>query len=203
MEENDRAAQRWRRVGTPLLAAALFFTTASMAAAAQEIALQMDPKRSTINFTLADVLHTVRGTFQLKRGDLHLDPVSGKLRGEIVVDAKSGVSGNAMRDRKMHREVLESDRYPEIVFRPDRVEGTVSLSGQSSIYIDGIFSIHGKEHERRVPAEVKTGPGDWTATLHFAVPYAMWGMKNPSTLFLKVSESVDIDLTTSGHLTRP
>ena len=49
MEENDRAAQRWRRVWTPLLAAALFFTTASLAAAAQEIALQMDPLHSTID----------------------------------------------------------------------------------------------------------------------------------------------------------
>jgi hypothetical protein len=32
------------------------------------------------------------------------------------------------------------------------------------------------------------------------VPYASWGMKNPSTLFLKVSESVDIDLTAAGTL---
>ena len=68
MEENDRAAQRWRRVWTPLLAAALFFTTASLAAAAQEIALQMDPLHSTINFTLGDVLHTVRGTFSSSGG---------------------------------------------------------------------------------------------------------------------------------------
>ena len=41
-------------------------------------------------------------------------------------------------------------------------------------------------------------PGYWTATLHFAIPYAKWGMKNSSTLFLRVSESVDIDLTASG-----
>ena len=54
-----------------------------------------------------------------------------------------------------------------------------------------------------VPAEVKIAPGYWTATLHFAVPYVEWGIKNPSTLFLRVSESVDIDLTTSGNLTQP
>jgi len=35
------------------------------------------------------------------------------------------------------------------------------------------------------------------------VPYAKWGMKNPSTLFLKVSESVDIDLSAAGSVTRP
>ena len=108
-----------------------------------------------------------------------------------------------MRDRKMHREVLESDRYPEIVFRPDRVEGTVSLSGKSSVRVHGIFTIHGADHELTVPAEVEMSPDHWTATLHFAVPYEKWGMKNPSTLFLRVSESVDIDLTAAGSVTRP
>jgi hypothetical protein len=35
------------------------------------------------------------------------------------------------------------------------------------------------------------------------VTYAQWGMKNPSTLFLRVSESVDIDVTAAGTVTRP
>ena len=179
------------------------FLSIAMAAAAQDVALQLDPQRTTINFTLGDVLHTVRGTFQLKRCELRLDPASGKITGEIVVDTKSGVSGNGMRDRKMHREVLESDRYSEIVFRPDRVDGTVSLSGKSSVRVHGIFTIHGADHELTVPAEVEMSPDHWRTTLHFAVPYEKWGMKNPSTLFLRVSESVDIDLTAAGSVTRP
>jgi len=175
----------------------------SVAAAAQDVTLQLDPQHTTINFTLGDVLHTVRGTFQLKQGALRLDSAAGKLGGEIVVDAKSGQSGSGMRDRKMHREVLESDRYPEIAFRPDRVDGTVSLQGKSSVHVHGIFTIHGAEHELTAPAEVKIAPGYWTATLQFAVPYVQWGIKNPSTLFLRVSESVDIDMTASGILTGP
>jgi hypothetical protein len=89
----------------------------------------------------------------------------GKLSGEVVVDATSGESGKGMRARKMHREVLESDRYPEIAVHPDRFEG-----------------------------------GRIIATQHFTsqVPYAKWGMKNPGTFFLRVSESVDIDVITVG-----
>lgn len=189
-------------MGPPVLAA-VFLLAVSVHAVAQEALLQVDPQHSTINFTLGDVLHTVRGTFQLKRGELHLDPASGKLTGEIVVDAKSGASGNTMRDRKMYREVLESDRYPEIVFRPDRVVGSPSLQGKSTVQVHGIFTIHGADHELMVPAVVQMAPGYWNATLHFAVPYVQWGMKNPSTLFLRVNESVDIDLTASGNLTRP
>jgi hypothetical protein len=77
------------------------------------------------------------------------------------------------------------------------------VPGKSSVRVHGIFSIHGSDHELTVPAEVETFPDHWTATLHFVVPYAKWGMKNPSTMFLRVSESVNIDMTTAGALARP
>ncbi len=183
--------------------AVAFLTLVSVTAAAQEQALQADPQHTTINFTLSDVLHTVRGNFQLKRGALRLDPASGHLAGEIVVDARSGVSGNGMRDRKMNREVLESDRYPEIAFRPDRVDGNLAPQGKSIVRVHGMFNIHGSDHELTVPAEVQLFPDHWTASIHFSVPYTKWGMKNPSTLFLKVGESVDIDMNVGGNLSRP
>jgi hypothetical protein len=41
----------------------------------------------------------------------------------------------------------------------------------------------------------------WTANVHFTVPYAKWGMKNPSTLFLKVNDTVEIDLSAAGSVT--
>jgi polyisoprenoid-binding protein YceI len=202
MKEDTQAFRR-SRVRPPFLAVIVFLAVARIAAAAQDVAFHLDPQHTTVNFTLGDVLHTVHGTFHLKQGSLRLDPASGKLTGEIVVDAKSGESGSGMRDRKMHREVLESDRYPEIAFRPDRIDGTVSLQGKSSVRAHGIFTIHGSDHEITVPAEVEVSADHWSATLHFAVPYANWGMKNPSTLFLRVSESVDIDLAAAGTITRP
>jgi polyisoprenoid-binding protein YceI len=192
-----------RRFYCQLLAVPALLVVASIGAAAQSLAFQLDPQHTTITFTLGDVLHTVRGTFHLKRGSLRLDPAANNLTGEIVVDARSGESGSGMRDRKMHREILQSDSYPEIAFRPDRLEGTVLPQGKSSVRVHGSFSIHGADHELTVPAEVEMFADHWTATLHFAVPYVNWGMKNPSTLFLKVSESVDIDLTATGTVTRP
>jgi polyisoprenoid-binding protein YceI len=171
---------------------------AGVAANAQSLTLSLDPQRTAISYTLGDALHTVRGTFQAKSGALQFDPASGKLSGEIIVDARSGQSGSGMRDRKMHREVLESDRYPEIAFRPDRIEGAVAPQGKSTVRVLGSFWIHGSAHELTVPAEVEVSPNHWVATLHFAVPYVQWGMKNPSNMFLKVSEAVDIDLTARG-----
>jgi polyisoprenoid-binding protein YceI len=171
-------------------------------AAAQDTAFQLDPVQTSVKFTLADVLHTVRGSFRLKRGALQFDPGSGKITGEIVVDAASGDTGNGMRDRKMHNEVLESSRYSEIAFRPDRIDGAVAAQGTSAVMVHGIFSIHGTDREITVPAQVDTAADHWTAIVHFNIPYEKWGMKNPSTLFLKVSDSVQIDLTAAGNVTR-
>jgi len=201
--KEDAHGFRRGRVRWPLLGTIALVAIAAVAAADQDVRFQLDPQHTAVNFTLGDVLHTVRGTFHLKQGSLLLDPASGKLTGEIVVDTKSGQSGSGMRDRKMHREVLESDRYPEIAFRPDRVDGTVLPQGKSTVRVHGIFTIHGSDHELTVPVEVEVLSDKWTATLHFAVPYASWGMKNPSTLFLRISESVDIDLTTAGTIARP
>ena len=199
-----RKAQRclsWRRLGWAI--STLLLASLVISAAAEGAAFQIDPSQTSVKFTLGDVLHTVQGTFQLKHGSVELDPASGTISGEIVVDAKSGKSGSAMRDRKMHNEILESERYPEISFRPDRIEGAVAPQGESSIRVHGRFNIHGVDREITVPAEMERSEGRWTATVHFTVPYAKWGMKNPSTLFLRVNDCVEIDLLAAGSVVRP
>ena len=169
---------------------------------AQDTVLQIDPSQTKVEFTLADVLHTVHGNFLLKRGNLRFDAVTGKASGELVVDAASGASGSGARDRNMHKNVLESARYPEIVFRPDRVEGKVTLQGTSHVGLHGMFSIHGAGHEITLPAVVENDDGQYAATMTFAVPYVQWGMKNPSTLFLRVSDKVEITIHTVAHAAR-
>jgi polyisoprenoid-binding protein YceI len=195
----DKLKRNIARLGT--VAACLWWASLAPQASAQELVLRCDPAQTAANFTLGDVLHTVKGTFDLKRGELHFDPASSKLTGEIVFDAPTARSGNQSRDRKMHKEVLESARYPEIAFRPDRVDGKVAVTGTSTVQVHGMFGIHGAEHEITVPVEVKLDADHWSASAHFPVPYAKWGMKNPSVLFLRVGDSVDIDLHASGSLT--
>jgi polyisoprenoid-binding protein YceI len=173
------------------------------AASAQEIILRCDPAHTTANLTLGDVLHTVQGAFLAKRGEIHFDPTSGAVSGEIVIDAAGGQTGNKTRDRKMHQEVLQSQRYPEISFRPDRAEGRILVPRSSILQVHGVFTIHGSEHEVTVPVAVKLGADRWEASAHFQVPYVQWGMKNPSVLFLRVGDTVEIDLHAGGSLVSP
>lgn len=181
----------------PSIACGLLLALAPLSA--QETALQIDPAQTEVSFTLPDVLHTVHGKFTLKRGTIRFDPATGKASGELVVDAGSGNSGSSARDHRMHRNILESAKYPEIVFRPDRVQGRVEAQGTSQVELHGIFVIHGAPHEIVMPVQVEASGGHYTATAHFAVPYVQWGMKNPSTLFLRVSDKVDIDIKTAAR----
>ena len=165
---------------------------------AQEATLNFVPAQTTVDFTLGDVLHTVHGSFRLKTGQVRFDPATNSISGEIVVDAPSGNSGSTGRDRKMHKEILQSARYSDVTFRPDRVDGKVLASGRSAVQVHGMFGILGAEHEITVPAQVELAPDHWSLTVHFAVPYAKWGMKDPSTFILRVEKTVDIDLSARG-----
>jgi polyisoprenoid-binding protein YceI len=175
-----------------LLAAALAWGQA------QEATLNFDPAQTTVDFTLGDVLHTVHGSFRLKTGQVRFDPATNSISGELVVDAPSGNSGSTGRDRKMHKEILQSVRYPEVTFRPDRVDGKVLASGRSAVQVHGMFGILGVEHEITVPAQVELAPDHWSLAVHFAVPYVKWGLKDPSTFILRVEKTVDIDLNARG-----
>ncbi len=167
-------------------------------AGANEVVLAIDPAQSKVHWTLGTTLHTVHGTFALKRGTVRIDSESGKASGEIVADAASGQSGNESRDKKMHNEILETSRYTEVVFRPDRVEGKVPASGSASVQIHGTFLLHGSEHELTVPVQAELTGERWKGTAKFRIPYIDWGLKNPSNFLLKTDPTVDIDLQMTG-----
>ncbi len=181
-------------------AAFCLFALSCAAALGQETAIEFEPSHTQIEWTLDSLLHTIHGTFTLKHGAIHFDPASGKATGELVVDATSGESGSGPRDRRMHKEILESPRYADIVFLPDRVEGKVDLAGTSRLQVHGQFKIHGASHEFVLPVETKVAQGQLTATSSFGIPYIQWGMKNPTTLFLKVGDTVQIAINAAGHL---
>ena len=170
---------------------------------AQEAVLELDPAQTHIEFTLTEVLHPVHGTFKLKSGTIRFDPATGEAGGLVVVDVTSGESGNASRDRKMHKDVLESRKYPEATFTPVRVFGRLEAQGESPLQLSGIFKLHGKEHELKLATTVRRGGDQLTASTHLVIPYVDWGLKNPSTLFLRVGNQVEIDINTVGRLTLP
>jgi len=180
------------------LALAVFLASTFAFAQQSDIDLTFAPAQTKVAYALDASLHTVHGSFDLKKGSVHFNPVTGEISGAIMIDATSGKSGNDGRDAKMHKDVLESPRYPEIIFRPDHVDGKVLPEGNSTIQVHGTFAIHGAEHQITLPVHVQMAPAQWTADTTFSVPYVEWGMKNPSNFFLHVKPSVEIEIHATG-----
>ena len=182
------------RLCLPLYATAALLVAGDSISARPASSFVIDPAQTKVEFTLSDVLHTVHGTFQLTSGTLRFDAATGNASGELVVDARSGNSGSKARDKRMHANILESEKYPQIAFRPDRLEGKLAPEGKSQVQLHGLFSIHGAEHEITVPVVVEAAAGQYNVAANFAVPYVKWGMKNPSNLILRVGDTVEISV---------
>ncbi|MCU1286758.1 MAG: hypothetical protein JWO13_3108 [Acidobacteriales bacterium] len=170
------------------------------AALAQEAVVRFEPAQTKVAFTLEDPLHTVHGVFTLKQGEVHFDRQSGVASGALIIDAKSGDSGSTGRDKKMHKEVIESDRFPEITFIPQRIVGRLPTNGSTQIQVEGIFKIHGVDHPLTLAVPLQISGNTVKATTSFDVPYVAWGMKDPSVFMLRLKKSVRIDIEATGQV---
>lgn len=170
-------------------------------ARAQQTVVTFEPATTKITFTLGATLHSVHGSFQLKRGQMQFDHATGNASGEIVVDATSGSSENTDRDKKMHKDVLESGKYSEIVFVPNHVNEAMSVEKTGNVEVAGVMRLHGQEHPMTLTMTVsRAANGDFQGSTHFTIPYVKWGMKSPSTFVLRVSDNVDVDVQATAHV---
>jgi polyisoprenoid-binding protein YceI len=167
---------------------------------AQQRTLELDPAKTQVHFVLGATGHTVHGVFQMRSGVINFDPASGAASGAIVVDAASGNSGTEGRDKKMDKDILQTEQYHDIVFYPKKVIGSVPNQGASQIQVQGVFRLHGSDHDLTMVIPVQINGKEVSATAQFAVPYVAWGLKDPSTFILRVAKEVTIEIDTRGTL---
>jgi polyisoprenoid-binding protein YceI len=166
--------------------------------AGAERALVLDAETTQISIRLKATLHMVKGSFRLQGGEVVFDEESGAASGWIRVDADSGKTGIGARDRKMKGKVLESERYPEIVFTPTRFELGSELADGRELKLMGDLSIHGSEYPLTIPAKVLLGPGgEAKIDARFVIPYVKWGMRDVSNFISKVAPEVEVIV--EGH----
>lgn len=179
-------------ISVPLLFAQLAF--------GQHQTFTVAPKASEVAFTLGASDHTVKGTFHVQSGSVSFDRGAPAISGSVVVAAGSGDSGNQGRDKKMNHDVLDVAHFAEVSFAPKSYQGTIAASGDSTIQVTGVFTLHGTPHDLTVPMQIHIDGSSLTAKTHFTVPYVQWGLKDPSIFILKVAKEVGIDLTLVGRL---
>jgi polyisoprenoid-binding protein YceI len=170
-------------------------------ASAQRQTFTVNLDASQVNFALAGNGHHVNGTFHVQSGAIDFDRKAQTISGSIVVAAGSGDSGEKSRDKKMNNDVLDVAHYSEVTFVPKSYQGMIASSGDSTIQVSGVFTLHGTPHDITVPLQIYIDGSTLTAKTHFTVPYVKWGLKDPSVFILKVAKEADIDLTLNGRVT--
>ena len=176
----------------------LLFATSALA---QHQMFTADPAASQVAWSLGGNGHHVTGTFHVQSGAVDFDRTAHTMSGSIVVAAGSGNSGEASRDKKMNNEVLDVPHYSDITFAPQKFDGTIAPTGDSTLQVSGVFTLHGTPHQLTVPMQIHIEGSALNAKTHFTVPYVKWGLKDPSIFMLKVAKEVDIDLTLVGKVT--
>jgi polyisoprenoid-binding protein YceI len=169
-------------------------------ALAQHETFQVNPGSSDVAMTLGASDHATHGTFHVQSGSINFDPKAAQISGTVVVAAGSGKTGNDSRDKKMTTEVLDAPHFTDITFTPKSYQGTIASTGDSTIQVTGVFTLHGTPHDLTLPMQIHIDGTQCTAKTHFVVPYVKWGLKDPSIFILKVAKEVDIDLTLVGTL---
>jgi len=166
----------------------------------QQMSVDFDPVATKISWSLVGNVHTTHGTFQLKQGHVDVNPANGQISGELVVEANSGNSGDGPRDKRMKKEILETDKYPDVRFKVTKLEGAEPLKSASNVRVVGQFTIHGATHEVTIPLQITFNGTEFSGTGKFVVPFVDWGMKDPSNFLFKVNKTVEVDLAAVGHV---
>lgn len=94
------------------------------------------------------------------KGEIHFDPAQiekSTLRLAIRADSLSVTDNISDKDRRdiegdMRSKVLETDKYPEIVYDLSGVTVNKADNGQSSVTLNGQLSLHGVTRPQKVPA---------------------------------------------------
>ncbi len=190
--------KRVRLSSLAILAAVI--TSLAPALRADEKRVVLDPAKSKVTFTLEATAHDVEGVLALKSGEVAFEPDTGAASGDVVVQLAGGKTGNDRRDRKMHTEILETQKFPTATFHLRKVNGKLEPEGGSKLGLEGVLSFHGGEHPMTIPASVTSHGGQVTATFDVTIPFVAWGLEDPSVFVLRVNKEVTVHVVAAGTL---
>lgn len=172
-------------------------------AAAQEhgqpLRYKVEVAGSTVKWQLPSTFETVRGEVPVFHGTIEASPLpSGAwdVKGRIVVPAATMRTGNRRRDNRMRGRILETARYPEIVFELRRFTGDLSRfrPGENfTAQITGDLAVHGRVAPVQLPIDVYVFADHAEVAGSFPLNWKDYGMRDPSIGPIRVKEPMFVD----------
>jgi len=173
---------------------------------------------NTVRFESKAPVETVVGTSSAIRGWVEVDPsaVGDSAGVHVEVDLATLKTGIGLRDRHMRENHLETERYPQAIFRGARI---VPAAGQpagarrslttapQTMEIAGEFELHGVRRALRLPVVLSLHEAEGRAILkiecHFQVGLADYGIARPQFLVMKLSDVQGISLSVTAMEVKP
>ena len=165
----------------------LLFSATTLPAAPASLHYRIEVAGSTLRWELPSTFGTVKGTASAFHGVIDAIPLhSGAwdVRSRIVVPAAGMRTENRRRDRRM-RAILETHRFPEIVFQLREFSGDVSSvkPGESlSVQVAGDLTVHGRSAQIQLPVDVYGFPDRVEIAGSFPLNWKEFGLADPSFL---------------------
>ena len=153
---------------------------------ARPLRYKVEVAGSSVRWELPATFEPIKGVVPLFHGSIEAKPLSTgawDVSARIVVPAAAMRTGNRRRDRTLREKVLETARYPEIVFELRQFTGDLSRfrPGQTfSVQVVGDLTVHGKTAPVQLPVDVSVFPKAVILTGSFPVHWKAYGLEDPS-----------------------
>jgi polyisoprenoid-binding protein YceI len=179
--------------------------TTATGSSASSVTLQLDQSQSEAHFIIDEVLNnapkTVIGSTDQVAGEIAIDPQDPtKTRvGTIQVDARTLTTDNDFRNRAIKNQILETDQYEYITFKPTEIVGLPQTGavGQSYMFqIAGDLTIRNVTKQATFDVTV-TAPSETRVegTATTTIAYADYGITIPQVRQVaSVSGQVKLEL---------
>jgi len=163
-----------------------------------EFHYRIEAAGSDLGWELPATLHTVHGKAPEVSGTIDAVAGSGgdwRVQARLVVRAAAMVTGNASRDRNMREKVLETDRFPEIVFEARRTTADLSRLRQGehfTVETAGDLTVHGQAAPIRLPVDVFVLADRVVLQGAFSLSWKQFGLHDPSFGIVTVKDPLKV-----------
>ncbi len=111
---------------------------------------------------------------------------------QLSVAARSVTTGLALRDGQMHREQLQSDRYPTIAFEGTVATDAARVVGTFPAMAHGRLTLRGVTRPLSAPVQVTPLPDGFRGSTEFELRMSEFGIPTPRFLFFVAEDVVRV-----------
>ncbi|TSD63443.1 YceI family protein [Inquilinus sp. KBS0705] len=128
------------------------------------------------------------------RGTSVFNATTGELAFSVPI--RSFKFDKALMQEHFNENYLESDKYPQAVFK-GKITGTTDLSkdGSYSISVTGVLDVHGVKQTRTIPGKITVTGGTVSMAAEFMVACKDHNIEIPTLVFHNIAESIRIQVS--------